>query len=113
MQEKNEWLFDVMWDLSDKALAAGLPGVADKLEEAMDTYLSENDQGEQTASVFARSRSRSVSVARLEPAQIATKMIETMAARENFVDLWSKPTAIAAAQTPPRYIKVPTHRKPA
>jgi len=111
MQENNEWLFDVMWDLSDKALAAGLPDVAGKLEEAMDTYLFEKEWGRKTTSLFTPSRSRRVSVARLEPAQVATKMLETIAARKNFEDLWSKPAATGAAQSSPRYIKVPTHRK--
>lgn len=41
MPETNEWLFDVLWELSDRSHEAGLPNLARKLEEAMDTYLAE------------------------------------------------------------------------
>ncbi len=41
MTDDREWLFDVLWELSDKALEEGLPLLSGKLEEAMDTYLAE------------------------------------------------------------------------
>ena len=41
MPNTNEWLFDAIWDLSDRAQEAKLPELANKLEEAMDIYLAE------------------------------------------------------------------------
>lgn len=42
MQDVNDWLFEIIWDLSDKAQEARMPVLAEKLEEAMDTYLAES-----------------------------------------------------------------------
>ena len=40
MPQANDWLFDILWDLSDKAHDAELPALAEKLEEAMDICLA-------------------------------------------------------------------------
>lgn len=42
MPKQNEWIFDAIWELSDRSYDAGLPDLAGKLEEAMDTYLAEH-----------------------------------------------------------------------
>ena len=45
MPKSTEWLFDTIWKLSDFSLEAGLPELSGKLEEAMDVYLAEQQQG--------------------------------------------------------------------
>lgn len=43
VSDKNDWLFDVIWELSDLSYAEGLPEVSAKLEEVLDTYLAERN----------------------------------------------------------------------
>ncbi len=53
MPDNGDWLFEAIWDLSDRANVAGFPGTANKLEEAMDALLEERGQ---TNAVLFRSR---------------------------------------------------------
>ena len=57
MPEMRDWLFDAIWELSDKSVEMGLPGVAEKLEEAMDVYLIERPNSGEP--VFQSRRRRS------------------------------------------------------
>lgn len=56
MPDNNDWMFDVIWDLSDRANEAGLPKLAGKLEEAMDTFLAERPAGDNGVVAFRSSR---------------------------------------------------------
>ncbi|PHQ98178.1 MAG: hypothetical protein COB40_01490 [Marinosulfonomonas sp.] len=56
MPDNHDWMFDVLWDLSDRAQEAGLPSLAGKLEEAMDTYLTERLAGENGVVAFTSRR---------------------------------------------------------
>ena len=51
-----DWVFDALWELSDRCIEAELPAVADKLEEAMDVYLSECRQGTAETPLFLSQR---------------------------------------------------------
>ncbi len=42
MPEARDWLFDAIWELSDKSVEMGFPLVARELEQAMDTCLIES-----------------------------------------------------------------------
>ena len=55
MPNENEWLFDIIWELSDKAYDAGLPRLAQKLESAMDVYLVEHQLQPETKNRIYRS----------------------------------------------------------
>ena len=57
MSNMNEWLFDAIWDLSDRSLTAGYGEVASKLEEAMDAYLAETGAAVAMWPVFKSCRS--------------------------------------------------------
>ena len=56
MPQANDWLFDTLWDLSDRAHEADLPAVAQKLEEAMDTLLVERHPDSQKSVEFRSKR---------------------------------------------------------
>ncbi len=88
MSQKNEWLFDAMWELSDKALEAGMPVLADKLEEAMDTFLSEH--GGETDPVV-QSPQKDILVTDTKPARVAAQLIRQMVAQQEFANLWAQP----------------------
>ena len=62
MPDTNEWLFDIIWELSDKSYEAGLPDLAAKLEEAMDTYLFEYQLASSKVAVFKSSRTKRASL---------------------------------------------------
>ncbi len=74
MADDREWLFDMLWELSDKALEAELPLVAGKIEEAMDAYLAECHCVEVEA-VFASARRKPVIAALPSPAQFEPSAI--------------------------------------
>ncbi|MEE9387678.1 MAG: hypothetical protein V3U96_03645 [Paracoccaceae bacterium] len=88
MAPKHEWLFDALWELSDEALAAGMPVLAGKLEAAMDTYL--NEQARHTARK-KRHTARNVHLADSKPTQVAARLIRQMEARAQCANLWAAP----------------------
>jgi len=44
MPDNGDWLFEAIWELSDKADGADFPKTSGKLEDAMDTLLEERRQ---------------------------------------------------------------------
>jgi len=56
MSEANDWLFEIIWDLSDRAQDARMPVLAEKLEEAMDAYLAETRPDSASAAQFQSRR---------------------------------------------------------
>jgi len=77
-----EWIFDLIWELSDKAHDAGLMAVSTKLEEAMDTYLGETRADHVSPAEFEQRR-QSISYDSIDPlSQVNPRWVRRLADQE-------------------------------
>ncbi len=88
MSKNTDWIFDALWELSDRALDAKMPALADKIEEAMDTYLVEKSTVTVLAIEHTQQNFQSIET---KPTRIPAKLVRQVTAQKDFANLWAKP----------------------
>jgi len=82
---EQDWIFDAIWELSDKSLELGLPDVASRLEEAMDALLYAQAAPAGETWLQFRSRRKAPRARRFKAALSAVELH-----RRNARDIWQK-----------------------